>query len=147
MNSEGYKKLVVTVLKNFYHRMNDQQFAAIISVNGPLLILAGAGSGKTTVIVNRIAQMVLLGDVMGQTDFSLIPGEEKITQLKYYANKKEDFNGATLQEIFSDLIISKNGDILDNSEDKNRRVEPNELIPDYDGTKEIIETIKRIKTI
>ena len=42
--------------------MNDMQFEAVTTVNGPLLILAGAGSGKTTVLVNRIANLVKFGD-------------------------------------------------------------------------------------
>ncbi len=42
--------------------MNDRQFEAVTTVNGPLLVLAGAGSGKTTVLVNRIANLVKYGD-------------------------------------------------------------------------------------
>ena len=42
--------------------MNDMQFEAVTTINGPLLILAGAGSGKTTVLVNRIANLVKFGD-------------------------------------------------------------------------------------
>ncbi len=38
------------------------QFKAVTGVNGPLLILAGAGSGKTTVIVNRIACLIKYGE-------------------------------------------------------------------------------------
>ena len=38
--------------------MNDRQREAIYYINGPLLILAGAGSGKTTVLVNRIANLI-----------------------------------------------------------------------------------------
>ena len=42
-------------------KMNDMQKAAVQNTEGPLLILAGAGSGKTTVLVSRIAYIVEKG--------------------------------------------------------------------------------------
>jgi DNA helicase-2/ATP-dependent DNA helicase PcrA len=38
--------------------LNDRQLEAVNTVNGPVLILAGAGSGKTTVLINRIKHMI-----------------------------------------------------------------------------------------
>ncbi len=49
------------LIENEFKRMNDVQREAVFHSKGPLLILAGAGSGKTTVVVNRIAYLVKYG--------------------------------------------------------------------------------------
>lgn len=65
--------------------LNDPQQEAVRTVNGPVVVLAGAGSGKTTAIVNRIAFMMQFGDAYyGESSFSLSADEE--TELKAYAD-------------------------------------------------------------
>ena len=57
-----YLALRREIIKKFFSSMNDRQFEAVTTVNGPLLVLAGAGSGKTTVLVNRILNLIKFGD-------------------------------------------------------------------------------------
>ena len=45
-----------------FEELNERQREAVFSVNNPLLILAGAGSGKTTVLVRRIAFIIRYGN-------------------------------------------------------------------------------------
>ena len=53
-----------------FQDLNDMQQQAVMTTEGPLLLLAGAGSGKTTVLINRIANLIRFGS---GSDSDLIP--------------------------------------------------------------------------
>ena len=66
INDNGLKERFITarrsIIRSYFKRMNDMQFKAVTSVSGPVMVLAGAGSGKTTVLVNRILNMIKFGN-------------------------------------------------------------------------------------
>ena len=72
------------VLQKDFARMNDRQKQAVFTVNGPLLILAGAGSGKTTVLINRIANILRYGDAYNSTYLRDDLDENDIAACKAY---------------------------------------------------------------
>ena len=78
------------VIKKYFGRMNDKQFEAVTTVKGPLLILAGAGSGKTTVLVNRIANIIKFGDAYSSTYVPEVT-DEMIKSGEEYLNGVTDF--------------------------------------------------------
>lgn len=57
-----YKTLKQNALESAFSRANNMQKQAVFKVNGAVLIIAGAGSGKTTVLVNRIANLIRFGN-------------------------------------------------------------------------------------
>ena len=72
------------VLEKDFARMNDRQKQAVFTVNGPLHILAGAGSGKTTVLINRIANILRYGDAYNSTYLRDDLDENDIAACKAY---------------------------------------------------------------
>lgn len=57
-----YFALKRALFNRAYSSLNDEQRRAVFSVRGPLLVLAGAGSGKTTVLIKRIVHIIKFGD-------------------------------------------------------------------------------------
>lgn len=88
MSNDSYIELKQTALKQYFSRMNEMQQEAVFTVNGPLLVLAGAGSGKTTVIVNRIVNMINFGNAFFDT--ARKGSDFDVEFLKSYINGETD---------------------------------------------------------
>ncbi|MFA7637314.1 MAG: UvrD-helicase domain-containing protein, partial [Monoglobales bacterium] len=56
-----YNQLKKQLIKNEFKHLNPSQLKAALTSKGALLILAGAGSGKTTTVISRIAYLIKYG--------------------------------------------------------------------------------------
>ncbi len=75
-----------------FSNLNPMQQEAVLTTDGPLLLLAGAGSGKTTVLINRIANLIRFGS---GSDSPLIPDvvtEDDVVFLETLSEPISDFD-------------------------------------------------------
>ncbi len=74
--TESFNERFLTARRDYIARqftdMNPRQLEAVLTTEGPLLLLAGAGSGKTTVLIHRIANLIRFGS---GSDSAEIPEE------------------------------------------------------------------------
>ncbi len=86
------------VIKKYFAQMNDMQFKAVTTVDGPLLVLAGAGSGKTTVLVNRILNLVKFGNAFNSDDIPFWSDDDIAEARDYLEGKISDINNISFSQ-------------------------------------------------
>lgn len=96
-----YIKLKQTALESWFSRANDMQKKAIFKINGAVLIIAGAGSGKTTVLVNRIANMMRFGNAYHDEEVRAVNPEQERFLAEFPAMEKTPETAQRLADIIA----------------------------------------------
>ena len=91
-------------LMDYLEGLNDRQREAVLHIDGPLLILAGAGSGKTRVITHKIAYLIeekriFPGNILAITFTNKAANEMKERVAKLLSNSVDDMWMGTFHSI------------------------------------------------
>lgn len=78
------------IIEQRFAHLNDMQREAVFSTDGPLLILAGAGSGKTTVLINRITAILRYGQGLTSQFAPAGATEEELLFLTQYLTDPQE---------------------------------------------------------
>jgi len=75
-----------------FSQLNTMQQEAVLTTEGPLLLLAGAGSGKTTVLINRIANIMRFGRGSDSNEIPDTVTDEDIAFLEGLGNDLNEYD-------------------------------------------------------
>ncbi len=87
------------LIEREFSRLNDMQQKAVFKTEGPLLLLAGAGSGKTTVLINRIINLLRFGSGYESEYAPENAGEEELKKLAYALNDMDSLDDPEIEAL------------------------------------------------
>ncbi len=102
----GFIDVKRKALEAYFGKLNDMQKKAVFTVNGPVLILAGAGSGKTSVLVNRIANMVTFGNAYASENVPASVSDDDIAFLDKYDGSTDENDVSRLADIVAENRVN-----------------------------------------
>ena len=84
-----------------FSSLNPQQRQGVLTTEGPLLLLAGAGSGKTTVLINRVANLIKYGRASdpAETDVPTWVTEGDLNALEAFLNAPDERERSRMEEL------------------------------------------------
>lgn len=98
--------------KNYLETLNKGQYEAATTIDGPMLVLAGAGAGKTHTMITRVAYMIDQGIPPEQIlllTFTNKAADEMMERAKRYCGEKADKVTACTYHSFCALMLRRYG--------------------------------------
>ena len=93
--TENFESRFLSARRNYiasqFSNLNTMQQEAVLTTDGPLLLLAGAGSGKTTVLINRIANLMKYGAAADSYEIPDTVTEEDVKFLETLSDMPDEF--------------------------------------------------------
>ena len=95
MNNAEFKTEYISArkawLEHYFSALNPMQQRAVLATEGPVLILAGAGSGKTTVLIQRIVNLIRFGPAADSNEFPEDADEAGLNALRSMSPEAEPY--------------------------------------------------------